>query len=155
MPQPKALKPIRARMAAPMIKAAARTTYGAYLGSWPLVRAERLRTGREGGGHSQLAPENSLCRLMIQRAIMFTTRVMTNRTRPAAISVLTLQAAGLGEVQRDFSGDGLVAGLDQAGGEGAGGEHQGHGHGFAEGAAQAEHDGADDARAGERAAPPS
>ena len=45
-PHPKALKPMSARMAAPTIRAAARTMYGAYLGSWPLVSAERLlRTG--------------------------------------------------------------------------------------------------------------
>ncbi|CAH0240166.1 hypothetical protein SRABI128_02661 [Microbacterium sp. Bi128] len=45
IPQPKALKPISARIAAPRIKATARTMYGAALGSWPLVSAERLRTG--------------------------------------------------------------------------------------------------------------
>src|SRR6185312_13336682 len=37
------------------------------------------------GGH-QLAPENSRWRLMIQRATMFTARVITKSTRPAAMS---------------------------------------------------------------------
>ncbi|MCY1230802.1 hypothetical protein D9M72_432300 [compost metagenome] len=45
MPQPNALKPITARMAAPTTRAMARTTYGANLGNCPLVSAERLRTG--------------------------------------------------------------------------------------------------------------
>src|SRR5690606_13533083 len=37
-------------------------------------------------GAHQLAPENSLWRAMIPRAIMFTTKVIRNKTRPAAIS---------------------------------------------------------------------
>ena len=40
-------------------------------------------------GAHQLAPENSLCLFTIQRAVMLTTRVMTNSMRPAAISSLS------------------------------------------------------------------
>src|SRR5699024_1102427 len=42
------------------------------------------------------------------------------------------QTRGLGEVLRDLRGDGLVAADDQRGGEDAGGEDHGHGHGLAE-----------------------
>src|SRR6478735_1463124 len=61
-----------------------------------------------------------------------------------------LEPAGLGEVQGDFGGDGLVAGLDQAGGQGSGGQHQRDGHGLAEGPAQSQHHGADDPGPAER-----
>src|SRR5699024_1478768 len=58
----------------------------------PAPARVRLRIGRVPpvcllrGLRHQLAPENSLWRLTIQRAIMFTTRVMMKSMRPAAMS---------------------------------------------------------------------
>ena len=56
-----------------------------------LSGGERIDRGRGAERSHQLAPENSLYRLTISRAMLLTTRVITNSVRPPAISWLVLR----------------------------------------------------------------
>ena len=72
---------------------------------------------------------------------MLTSRVMTNSTRPEAISASMADLAGVAELVRDVGGDGVAAGLQDLSRHGvARGEHQGDGDGLAERPAEAEHE---------------
>ena len=53
----------------------------------------------------QLAPENSLRRPTIQRARKLTPKVITNKHQAGGDQDVDLDAAGLGELQRDVGGD--------------------------------------------------
>src|SRR3954452_19255062 len=76
--------PAAARPAAPSAPETAITRRGAHLGSAPPPRA-----GPRGLVAAELSIYWTFVRPMIARAIMLTTRVIANSTRPEAISVLT------------------------------------------------------------------
>ncbi len=106
--------------------------------------------GGDGGAH-QLAPENSLRRLMMARAIMLTARVITNRTRPVAISWLTPRPYASGKLRAMLAA--MVLGFwdcsKREGDDRRRRQHHGHRHRLTEGATQTQHAGRHDAGPGE------
>ena len=100
----------------------------------------------QGFGHALLlvAPRSSL--ISRSRAPAITTNVSTNRIRPSAINDGRVQVADrLREFVRDRRGDRRSRREQRRADPVRVADHECHGHGFAERAAETEHDAADDA----------
>ena len=150
--------PVASRMAAAITRASRRRPpAGAQLGSVPppteAAEAERCRVGRRVSRCRSRRPSYwTFWRAMIARAIMLTTRVIANRTRPEAIRALTSTPEDSGNLSAMLAAivDGFAWLIRLKVTTPGDREDDRHRHRLAERAAEAEHRAADDRRLAER-----